>query len=72
MRQLDLIVDQTPTGDGGIALKRAVCRKVLSDNKSLPDLKVWVNSGSPADSFVPWTISRAACAALRPRVNAYP
>ena len=72
IRQLDLIVDQTPTGDGGIALKRAVCRKVLSDNTTLPALKVWVNTGSPADSFVEWTISKAACAALRPPVNAYP
>ena len=73
MRQLDVIVDQTPAGDlGSIALKRAVCRKILSDNTTLPALKVWVNTGSPSDGFVEWTISKLACNALRPRINPYP
>ena len=56
-----MIIGRTPTGSVDTALKKEVCKKVLSNKVGIPALKVWINTGSPADGFVEWTVSRAEC-----------
>ena len=71
MRQLDVVVDQVPTGHAAVGVRQAVCKEVLSSRSDIPVLKVWVNTGSPADGFVEWAVSESVCRAMRPVIDPY-
>ena len=70
-RQLDVVIDRTPTDDALTGLKKAVCRRVLSNSAGIPALKVWVNTGTPADGFVEWTVSEPVCRAITPPIQPF-